>query len=107
MPFNGPLDPGPATLNAPHSRHNPGRRSVISRLIRAGMFLSAAGCLMTAEEVSAQDGPALIPSAALTLDYTRNVSGGQQSRGGWLANLDLGLELDGGAFGWNGGSAFL
>lgn len=57
--------------------------------------------------VQAQDSPALIPSAALTLDYTRNVSGGQETQGGWLANLDLGLELDGGAFGWEGGSAFL
>ena len=77
------------------------------RLFRPTLMGVLTGLIFPAVPIAAQEDRTLIPSAALTLDYTRNASGGQETRGGWLANLDLGLELNGGAIGWSGGSAFL
>lgn len=65
------------------------------------------GAAVAASPASVTAQSALELEAALTVDLTSNVRGGEERESGWLANLDLTAALDGDAIGWPGGSAFL
>lgn len=81
----------------------PPRRPTLPGRFALAVLLLASGPAV--DRLAAQDAP-IRPGVAWTSESFR-ASGQGTTRSAFLHNLDLTLEVDGGAFGWSGGRAFL